>query len=472
MHVYGHELNGWNGVDVRLDGKLQHSRVLNVVGGGLIIDFQCPAKRSQFVEYGRIFQWKGERWLPGAGRPVSVLLRRQPGGAWMWHAGTVLSLGEGEDSYNQATFVEVKLPQGTLRELVPGEQVRQPPREELSKVQRVEKDDFVIRCCPLSATQWSIGETFHCILSVWSRALCTSVLCQTLLYLQLREDDPLAAEEFQLAYDEAKKEKDTGGSTMTLWFNNSDRPTMSIIFPWVGQHWATITLNRKPMPRGRHRSGLPLPAELLVEIFQSLDSVERIRCRRVCYRWNEHLTMEAYFPDVRMTVGERYCDGDLQFSIDGLFWMVSGWLKCTNTHTKMVVITELEFGWSRHLAALSAHLSHSRHVPLLVFYGCDFTLPSCRINYNIFSVAALASEFATYDRILFKHCRISDDDLDASLPQLCFRGQSRRDMEMQLWDVVEDNLVFKKQRDRQTTLDWLADCKARQTRPMVHGKLC
>ncbi|XP_055353176.1 uncharacterized protein LOC129599064 isoform X2 [Paramacrobiotus metropolitanus] len=90
MHLYGGEMDAWNAVDVQVDGQLQHGRVINMVDGGLIVDFGCHAQHSQFVEYGRIFRWSPSFGNSGEGTfwmAVSVLLRRPTDGAWIWHIG-------------------------------------------------------------------------------------------------------------------------------------------------------------------------------------------------------------------------------------------------------------------------------------------------------------------------------------------------------------------------------------------------
>ncbi|XP_055353167.1 uncharacterized protein LOC129599058 isoform X2 [Paramacrobiotus metropolitanus] len=123
---------------VRVDGRLQHGSVINVAEGGLIIDFDCPGQRLQFVVYEHIFQEMYEHVfqrsdgrftaLYEAGAPVFVLLRRQLDKAWTWYVGTTVSL-LGNGNFPEAALVEVQRPHITVRELVPGQQISRPYTE-------------------------------------------------------------------------------------------------------------------------------------------------------------------------------------------------------------------------------------------------------------------------------------------------------------------------------------------------------
>ncbi|XP_055353173.1 uncharacterized protein LOC129599063 [Paramacrobiotus metropolitanus] len=443
MLVYVGDVDAWNAVDVRIDGQLQHGRVINVVEGGLIIDFECPAQRSQFVEYGRIYYWSlcGANTVPD-GTVVDVLLRRQPNDAWIWYPGTVVSIGDYD--YDDAAWVEVQLPQGTVSELIPWQQVRpQPTAGRKSELRRLKKNAFVIRCCPLPATiYWTIEEAFQCVL-VRSGVMCTSLLRQTLLYLQLREDDPLKPEHLEEAYHKAQKKKKRGCCTLT-------KLGLRIL-----RRWPICATTEDWEVGNSDQIGLPLPGEMLVEVFQSLDSIGRVRCRRVCHVWNKLLT-DTNFPDVRLTGSNGYYDGHLSFSIEGMFWLVSGILKCLQSRTQLVAITNVGLATVEDLVAL---LTTLHCATVVVFYDCCFTTPMYEIDGVIRRMASLAVNCGPYLRTVLKHCRIADYGLEGLIPQYRLQGPSRRDVEMQLWDLMESNLTINSQWKRHAALEWIAKCK-------------
>ncbi|XP_055349946.1 uncharacterized protein LOC129596637 [Paramacrobiotus metropolitanus] len=445
MLVFKDDVTAWNAVDVLVDGLLQHGHVINVAEGGLIIDFGCATQRAQFVEYGRIFngQYK-DNWKDD----MLVLLPRTDG-AWVWYPGQVVSLGDCD--YDGAQCVEVQRPHGPVRELVHWPQLRAPPtKEDLEGMLRVAPGDFVIRSCPLPGAYWAdgsqrLGELFKYRLKDEHAVVCKSLLSQTFLYLQCRTATPLDAESAKFEFDEARDDIDSGYLPQTG--------------EWMRWQGAITTPKKKRKVSGqRQLRRLPLPPELLVEIFHSLDSIGRLRCRRVCHAWNTLLTTDTYFPDVRVSGGEaEYTDGE--FEDDGLYWLISCLLKCLNSTTKVVVINQMIGEECTKSAGLIRHLLNGHRLAALVFYDCEFGEMCESMKQVTGDVVAMTHDFVAYERMVLKKCRVYDYILKGILvTQHSFGSQSSEAMRRELWQVVEKSLNLTQPLDRPAVAEWIADC--------------
>ncbi|XP_055353210.1 uncharacterized protein LOC129599095 [Paramacrobiotus metropolitanus] len=205
-----------------------------------------------------------------------------------------------------------------------------------------------------------------------------------------------------------------------------------------------------------------LPTELLVEVFQSLDSIGRFRCHRVCPLWNTLLTTEAYFLDVRVS-GHDADYGNLPYQVDDLYWAPACLLKCLRSTTKMVVITNLDFDKCKDIAELlNVILSRSR-IPTLVLYDCWFGIGMAVMEPTAEVMECLADAVAgcrQCDRVMLKNCSICDDQLRAAVGQHSFIPQAREVVAMQLWDLFERCLVLKRPLIQPVLAEWIADCVA------------
>ncbi|XP_055347077.1 uncharacterized protein LOC129594418 isoform X2 [Paramacrobiotus metropolitanus] len=423
MLIYRDAVSAWNAVDVIVDGRLQHGKVISLAEGGLIIDFECVTQRSQFVQYGRIFcclskySWKGT---------VQVLLRCHPDSPWIWYSGRVVPLGL--QSYTDVEYVEVQLPYGTARELVSYDQVRLAPTYEELRGRRVGPGDFVIRGCPLPTTFWADGtpllrEIFQCEMSQRHQVLCTTLLIHTLHYLQCQTAAPLTAEHVDVTYTSSRAKLESG------WLSGPSRLLL--------RQKMVIACRTQLTAADSEADGtdvsLALPAELLVEIFQALDSIGRVRCRRVCAVWNTLLTTLAYFPDVR--VSGRHGEYDEQSNT--MHWLLACLLKCPSRVTQIVALIQVDwYGCGADLSALiNGVRSTSNLVSTLVLYKVDFGGTVDCIARMTGLMADLVLEFSsTYRKILWKRCR--------------------------MWDLFESSLLLRKPLDRPALTAWIADCVA------------
>ncbi|XP_055354689.1 uncharacterized protein LOC129600250 [Paramacrobiotus metropolitanus] len=462
MLVYQDDVCAWNAVDVLVDGQLQHGHVLNVIDGGLVVDFGCS---SQFIPYGNIFECLRATdhpylkyrppWRWHAGDAAQVLLRVAPDAAWIWYPGTIVAL---EDyCQDDSVLVEVQLPGGTVREVLFCQQVRVPLSEEDLAQRRIGEKHFVIRCCPLPDGYWSAGsplfaKIFQHNLHAKHDVLCKTVLSRELLYLQCRTGSPLDADALHEVFTASKSTLDT------------------IHPPPLADHQMT-TPHR---PNKKRKTGVirrlrTLHVELVVQVFQSLDSIGRIRCRRVCSFWNHLLTTDDYFLDVR--VSGRAADLPDGPQHEEMHWVVSCLLKCVTSRTRTVVISHLESFRCLRCTVLIGHIRQAVRLPALIFYQCEFggdVDPDITLATDIKDMLEL---WASCDRVVWKQCRIGDGAVLAVIALYALNAQPEAELETQLWELVERNLILKKPPALPNLAERIVDCLLKKPRKQVKTEI-
>ncbi|XP_055354680.1 uncharacterized protein LOC129600243 isoform X3 [Paramacrobiotus metropolitanus] len=313
--------------------------------------------------------------------------------------------------------------------------------------QRVKPNEFVIRACPLPVGYWSeaspqLVDILKVRMNKQYSILCTAVLSQTLLYLQEQYDTSLTAEQLQDECDKAKQELTSGGSLST-----QQRP--------IG----VLQTGGETRKTAGKPHCLPLPTELLLEVFQSLDSIERIRCRRVCHVWNSILTTKAYFPDVRVFGQAGYYE---DFSWDGTYWMLACLFKCLTNATKMVVISDLDRGGFLHVPTpIKRVFNERRQIPLVVMYECELDEECEGVPYLIGCLARKVWECSCARMIWSGGC-IYYDRRTVLVEQHTFTVRSRADAEVQMWDLFENLQAAEKSFDVKALAEWIADCLVHQ----------
>ncbi|XP_055357032.1 uncharacterized protein LOC129602093 isoform X2 [Paramacrobiotus metropolitanus] len=391
----------WNAVAVLVDGRLQRGEVINVAEGGLIVDFGCRARRSQFVEYERIFRFSNQDLFGSPGMKLLVLLRYHPDDAWTWYAGHSLPL-QSDGFLEDLEFVRVELPQGNTMELVPYPQLREPFTE-----RRVQRDDFVIRWCPLPDTYSSADpQRLRELLeekTIQSRHSC-NMLC-------------------------------TAVHSQEELLNWRSSRTLELV-----RHQSTTS-----PPRTRRKvcgMNSALPVELLVEVFQALDSIERVRGRRVCPLWNSILTTESHFPDVRVS-GKPGYHGRLPVREEGTYWVLACLLKCLTPATRVAVVMHLTADNNGNVAEPINHTFNAHHrLPTLVFYDCEFG-DDRTFGRDVIVVTAHDAAQCACQRILWKHCRVFHSCSEPiAIAQHTFSVRCRQDMMMQMFELFEQTLVW------------------------------
>ncbi|XP_055354694.1 uncharacterized protein LOC129600254 [Paramacrobiotus metropolitanus] len=452
MLEYRGSVFAWNAVNVLVDGLLQHGKIVNLAEGGLIIDFECQTQRSQFVAYGPVFRCDVPpcHWPPHEN--VQVLLRQHPDAPWIWYPGKSFPL----DNYYfvEAAFVQVQLPHGTVEEMVGWDQVRSALRYRSSEdLRRVEPNDFVIRACPLPVTYWSdanpqLEEILKSAVNRRYRVLCTAVLSQTLLYLQGQYGTALTSEQLQGEYDLAKQEQATGGSLPAHPLTDCELDTAS-----------------KKREVAEELRCLPLPTELLLEVFQALDSIGRIRCRRVCHVWNSILINAAFFPDVRVSGQAGYYEKD--GSRSGAYWMLACLLKCLTSAIKMALISSLyRKGFALLAAPFRRVFNESRQIPVVVWHKCELDKAYEGVTDLIGRLADRMWK-CSCARMMWSNCCIDYDGRVVTVAHHTFTIGSRADANVQMWNLFEYLQAAKKPFDVQALSGWVADCLAHQRRDEI-----
>ncbi|XP_055353181.1 uncharacterized protein LOC129599069 [Paramacrobiotus metropolitanus] len=420
----------WNAVEVLVDGLLQLGRVVNVVENGLIIDFGCTSQRSHFVEYGRVFYScrTSDPLDPYLEPKVQILLRAGPLCPWVWYPGKAVSLGD-ESYYAAVYIVEVQLPHGVVKELLPMNQVRRSLSDADLACRRVQPRDLVIRGCPLP-TAWSgasrvLREVFPSKIPPARRVWCTQMLSQTLLYLQHRLDRELEPYELEELYQRLKKKYNSKKISRHLPLARSLEVT--------GQ-------GKKRKPRGSCDAVFQsFPSELLVEVFRLLDSIHRTRYRRVCALWNAILTTDAYFPDVRVSCRREDCPSSCMAP---LFWALSCLLHCVNTRTKKVIVMHMNMSECDDADTLVRYvLGRNCRVGTLVFYECWLHYEGWDMSDTISGLRRISG---MAERVVWLRCRVAEELLTAVVPQDSITCQPNEQVEVHLWDMFERNLVVEK----------------------------
>ncbi|XP_055351186.1 uncharacterized protein LOC129597564 [Paramacrobiotus metropolitanus] len=290
-------LNAWNAVNVDVDGVLQVGHVIGLddTTGALpqlIIDFGCATQHSVLVEYGKVFNpceaqpatetRENEFCSVPAGddyEDVQVLLRSHLDQSWKWYPAKLILSGFEALSDYALVPVEVMVGGVHARELLPYEQICPPPSGEDLQLGMVRPGDFIIRTCSVPPGYWTTAEPaardlFRQKLENVSgkeendgkglRIL--AVLSQTITYLQRSSESPVSEEDSAELWNEAERDAKPKETEITEYVEKTKR--------------------KQPL-RIDEVGCLALPPEIVAEILRSLDTIERLRCRRVCHLWNE-----------------------------------------------------------------------------------------------------------------------------------------------------------------------------------------
>ncbi|XP_055353187.1 uncharacterized protein LOC129599072 isoform X2 [Paramacrobiotus metropolitanus] len=453
MFVYeednqSHSMFAWNAVDVLIDGLLQLGKVINVVEKGLIINFGCTGQGSEFIEYEHIFHATRvfdplDTFLDPN---VQVLLRVGPDCPWKWYPGIVLSPGD-EGGYLAGLFiVEAQLPHGTVRELLPRNQVRRPPSDADLDGRRVQDKDFVIRSCPMPSA-WTgetglLREIFPLILPRARGVFNTMVQSDSLQYLQRGSDRALLPDELEELFNRTKKKFYKCAIPQDVWLQTS--------------LWHKVLRDRKRYTFPFLEPDESIPSKLLVEIFQSLDSGNRTRCRRTCTLWNNLLTTEDDFPDVRVSGRQDDCPSP---GMQPVFWIMTCLLHCVNRRTKTMVLMHMTLDDCEDAAAMVRFVVG--RTGTLVFYRCALHFTDAYMGIHSVTpsikdiVGCLVRMCRSAERVEWIRCRLADPYMSAEVAHNALPYQPADQLERQLWDLFEANLVVEKAVDLKRLSQWI-----------------
>ncbi|XP_055336639.1 uncharacterized protein LOC129587047 [Paramacrobiotus metropolitanus] len=273
----------WNAVDVEIDGQLQHGYVVGLkeedsTPPRLIVDFGCPQQQAVLVPYGKIFDCSNDRYChAGKGTAVEVLLHDGPQRPWRWFPGTML-VPDFQHLY-QVVLVEVALAGQSRRELVPRQQIRDAPGEAAQRTP-LTADQFVIRTCRVPSGYWIMDRSRAAwLLRHLEKTLklrLVTILSQKMHSVRRRPDPSLwRGHEF----DEHPAD---------VFESDWSKEALDSKFHKVTEDPDASPKRKRPLTFGERKLAVPL--ELLKEVFHSLDTVDRLRCRRTCQLWEAILT--------------------------------------------------------------------------------------------------------------------------------------------------------------------------------------
>ncbi|XP_055329690.1 uncharacterized protein LOC129582244 isoform X2 [Paramacrobiotus metropolitanus] len=298
-------VNAWNAVDVvGDDGLLQRGHVIDLQESDgharrLLVDFGCPGQESVLVDYGKVFNgfrtahdwvtaWEKEgdrsscfeyglrRWgtegdhnscfayelrsseaeIPTA----EVLLRAHYDQPWKWYPANVVIFQVA--GLAQYALVEVMLGGRAVRELLPYVQIRQPPSAEELRCQALQPGHFIF------PRNW--GDEFYW---KWSAPKSNLFQCRGTerQHLQCRLID------LPSPYSQRRR-------VLPALYQNMKTTNFRPEIPDTNglDDFDTSILTTR-------ERGLILPVILLVEVFQSLEVLDRLRCRRTCWLWDDIL---------------------------------------------------------------------------------------------------------------------------------------------------------------------------------------
>ncbi|XP_055353188.1 uncharacterized protein LOC129599074 [Paramacrobiotus metropolitanus] len=214
--------------------------------------------------------------------------------------------------------------------------------------------------------------------------------------------------------------------------------------------------NAVAMPAAKRKhmvSGLPLQVELLAEVLQTLDSLKRTRCRRICALWNVLLTTELYHTDVRVSWRAEDCPRSWTHP---RFWILAGLLHCVTRRTKVIVLMHMNFGEGDHAASMIRHLIG--RVGTLVFYRCSWPYPGLTWDDTLYNHGSILRICSMADRAMWLQCRIEEKHLPSVVSQWAHSCQPQGELEVQLWNLFEKHIVVEAPVDRSILSEWIAHC--------------
>ncbi|XP_055355574.1 uncharacterized protein LOC129600925 [Paramacrobiotus metropolitanus] len=292
MHLYedtGRLVYAWNAVDVEMKGGLQHGHVIGLDENDnapprLLVDFGCPTQPAVLVPYGKIWECSSRRFtVLNKGTAVEALLHDGP--HWKWYPGKLLK--PRFDDLEEMVLVEVLVDGQQRRELLPWLQVRGACAE-AGRPGQIEAGHFVLQTCSVPDGYWILERS----VAAWllrevermHQLRFVQVLSQTMLYLRCRRD------------------MTWGGENMVAIEFERNRNFYNEPLKNAGTSADAEPKRKTPVSVGEKHLALPL--EVLKEIFLSLDTVDRVRCRRTCQLWTRLLTADDVGSEVRVALPE------------------------------------------------------------------------------------------------------------------------------------------------------------------------
>ncbi|XP_055342441.1 uncharacterized protein LOC129590992 isoform X2 [Paramacrobiotus metropolitanus] len=194
---------------------------------------------------------------------------------------------------------------------------------------------------------------------------------------------------------------------------------------------------------------MPLPRQVLAEIFQSLDSIERLRKRRVCRLWEA--TLDAGAIGTFLWISCRHSFYKARTEVTEHFLLASCILQCATPATETILLEDsrkLSY-LSRDVYGLLANLLQQQRIQLLVLAGNDFSDDDCNLHdYLDWINDHLSRVAATCPVVVWRDCELALTQTSAKVEFARFRLSDAPALRLtQLWDVYERSLVAREMVD-------------------------
>ncbi|XP_055327938.1 uncharacterized protein LOC129581080 [Paramacrobiotus metropolitanus] len=402
MHLYENAeraMYAWNAVDVEVSGLLQHSHIIGLeekpendnTPSHLIVDFGGPVEHFMLVESGTVLDCSNYRGKePREVVTVWVLLHDSLNRSWKWYPGKLLTY-RFKQLHNMA-LVEVMIGGQCRLELLPHRQIRESSgdvvKPELLPVAHfarqaldVPNGNWPLLSSADSASEWLMGQVEQ---KLHLRVL--TVPCQTKHYFRRRQVLLL---------------------TNYVTKNNELRAE---------------TIRKKLRSVGE--DCLALPLEVLREVFHSLDTIDRQRCRRTCQLWDALLTSPELCREVHLT--ETLASSSLPAQWSSEFVLYACIFKLIGPVTRTMCFrgtSSQKLPWRLHGEALdliskALAAAGTRLDRFIVFqrsiHVSSSGISSDRWNLSVFctKIAASVSKLLpSCDRVIWKDCILTDKEV-------------------------------------------------------------
>ncbi|XP_055344548.1 uncharacterized protein LOC129592516 isoform X2 [Paramacrobiotus metropolitanus] len=423
----------WNSVDVQGPaGLLQHGKIINVVDNGLIVDFGCRGRRSQLIEYDKVFEClnsAGETYerdveadldtieelkklLRKRGTSqIQVLARTSHDEPWTWYPAKFAVRHLFHDSY---VGITVQCGSTVFQEFLQVHPVRTVPSPGNLQERCIRAGQFSLRSFALPEEYWNANEdpATTALLSVLQEkspswhVFPVCLLGDALLYLTKSDYGILKQDGWvhllQDAELDIKRRLSEGWTFFGLsWFPPDD---------YSDEELEDVETEQDPTDQ---ESLDTLPVEILEGVFEFLDSVDRVLYRRVCSLWNEALSQKRASRDIWVSYavcGARPTAKQTPAVIGATLW------KCFTAATQQITIAnayqcddEIALGdCLRFIRAIWDSLPHTAGHKLLVVVDRFVWNMARDFGWEISNIAepCVNAAFAI-DRIIWRDCKFS-----------------------------------------------------------------
>ncbi|XP_055342456.1 uncharacterized protein LOC129591003 [Paramacrobiotus metropolitanus] len=340
--------------------------------------------------------------------------------------------------------------------VIPLRQIREVPSPEDLQQRRLGPEYFVSRERRLPKGYWTAPpEATRLLWQELSRefqACCTAARTDSFAYFQRRDGLAISLDRLEPSFDIEHHASVAPGES-------DGRPEEG---ESTGHRFAPSLRRVKARSTDEHRTGrgLPLARELLAEIFQSLDNIERVRKRRVCRLWEAMLDSNAIGKHLWISCRHpfhRYRSEEAE-----QFLLAACMLKCVISATDTIILEDSSelCSWSRGVYEVVLILLQQRRIKTLVFSRCDFSDYDYELRHYMRLINHRWSELEASCRVVvWRDCEWSLPETSAlvAFAKFCLRDAAAQRL-LQLWDVHERSLVERELVDLPRLAEWVACC--------------